>query len=64
MYGDGSEEVQRALHWLDLATNTQIAEYVVMQDAYDNDNACFVRTPDSVVSDCQREIRALPFEIE
>jgi hypothetical protein len=25
-HGYGSEEVQRALHWLDLAADTQIAE--------------------------------------
>lgn len=29
-----------------------------MQDASDNDNTCFVQTPDSVLSDYRREIRA------
>jgi hypothetical protein len=57
MYGDG---VGRSAARVALARPSH--EYadsrIVMQDAYDNDNTCFVRTPDSVLSDYWREIRA------
>ena len=57
MHSDGSEEVQRALHCL--GPGHEYADSrIVMQDAYDNDNTCFVRTPNSVLSNYQREIRA------